>query len=250
VQWCGLVYADALLRLARHVSDGPWRQLAEGIVRSGIQQTYPASDPKYLGLLPDSFNLRTQTRNPANINPATLLAPAIGALGQPPLYEFRAFHRQGLGVHAPGELRDLEERADGLAFTVAGWSPRPYFVLITGLRQTPQVRLNERTVLLNAPHEYQAAAGRLILQVSGTARIEVGHPALAALQIRRVPGVAEVQVRWPAAAGAYNFVLESTSSLGGGAPWEEWMEAVQPTGDQLMVHLTPREPQGWFRLRR
>lgn len=250
VQWCGLVYADALLRLARHVSDGPWRPLAEGIVRSGIQQTYPASDPKYLGLLPDSFHLRSQTRNPANINPATLLAPALSALGQPPLYEFRAFHRQGLGVHAPGALRDFVERADGLTFTVTGWSPQPYFVLITGLRQTPQVRLNGRTVLLNAPHEFQAAAGRLILQASGTARIELGHPALAALQIRRRPDAGELRVSWPAAAGASDFVLESTPSLSGGAVWAEWMEGVQAAGDQLTVPLTSREPQRWFRLRR
>jgi hypothetical protein len=90
----------------------------------------------------------------------------------------------------------------------------------------------------------------LILQVRGTARIELGNPALAALQIRRLPGTAEVQVRWPAAAGASDFVLESAPSLAGDTIWEEWTEAVQAAGDQLTVRLTSREPQRWFRLRR
>jgi hypothetical protein len=188
VQWCGLVYADAIQRLARHDAKGPWLQLAAGIVRSGMQQTYPASDSDYAGLLPDSFSLRTQTRNAANINPATLLAPAIRTLGMGELYDFRVLSRQGLRLHAPGSIRDLEERTDGVRFTVAGWSARPAFVLVNGLRQAPQVRMNGNVVPLAAPHEYQAAAGRLILQVTGTAVIELAHPALAARRLERGPG--------------------------------------------------------------
>jgi hypothetical protein len=44
VQWCGLVYADALYRLVRDDPKGPWKQLADGITLSGIQQTWPAED--------------------------------------------------------------------------------------------------------------------------------------------------------------------------------------------------------------
>ncbi|HEY3281278.1 MAG TPA: hypothetical protein VGN26_03315, partial [Armatimonadota bacterium] len=71
VQWCGLVYSDALYRLARLDPKGPWRQLAEGITLSGIQQSWPSDDADLQGLLPDSFNLRPQTRNPVAINPGT-----------------------------------------------------------------------------------------------------------------------------------------------------------------------------------
>jgi hypothetical protein len=180
VQWCGLVYAVAIQRLARHDAGGPWRQLAAGIVRSGIQQTYPASDAKYPGLLPDSFNLRAQTRNPANINPATLLAPAIEALEQPALYDFRVLSRHGLRVHAPGGIREIAESADGVKFVLDAWSPRPCYVLVNGLRQPPEVRLNGAAVPLSAPHEYQAAAGRLILQITGRTEVELKHPAVAA----------------------------------------------------------------------
>lgn len=247
VQWCGLVYADALLRLARHASGGPWRQLAEGIVRSGIQQTYPADDVRNAGLLPDSFNLRAQVRNPANINPATLLVPAVRALELPAVYDFRVLSRQGARVHAPGELRGLEERTDGFRFSVTGWSPRPYYVLINGLRQTPQVRVNGRTVLLSSPHEFQPAAGRLVLQVSGTATVEVDHPALAALRIGRDADRAMLLVRWPAAG---DFVLQTAVVLNAQTDWVDWPEPAQVVGDQWVVGLYPRGEQGWFRLRR
>jgi hypothetical protein len=70
VQWCGLVYADALYRLAPLDPTGPWQHLADGITVSGIQQTWPrGSDPDRQGLLPDSFNLDSQSRNDPGINP-------------------------------------------------------------------------------------------------------------------------------------------------------------------------------------
>lgn len=250
VQWCGLVYADALGRLARHRTGGPWRQLAEGIVRSGIQQTYPAHVSRSAGLLPDSFNLRAQARNPANINPATLLAPAIEALGYPPLYEFRVLPRHGVGLHAAGTIAELSERAEGFAFRVSPWSPRPGYVLVTGLRQTPTVRLDGRSVLLAAPHQYQAAAGRLMLQVSGPAQIEVGHPALAALHIRRQGPDGRVQLRWPAAAAPAAFELQTATELAPGATWETVADAILLQGDQLTLTVVPWDPQRWFGLAR
>ncbi len=105
VQWCGLVYADSLVQLARLDPDGPWQALAEGITASGILQTYPQDHPHH-GLLPDSFNLSTQSRNPSAINPGTLqpLALRLLARNHPAAtpYEFRALPSSGLWVHAPG----------------------------------------------------------------------------------------------------------------------------------------------------
>ena len=70
VQWCGVNYACALLRLALHDSNPIWRTLAQGIVVSAERQVYP--DSPYEGLLPDSFTLEAQQRNPLNINPCAL----------------------------------------------------------------------------------------------------------------------------------------------------------------------------------
>ncbi|MBI2928438.1 MAG: hypothetical protein HYY24_22440 [Verrucomicrobia bacterium] len=173
VQWCGLVYAEALRGLARHQSDGLWTQLADGIATSGVQQTYPASDTNYVGLLPDSFNLRAQTRNAANINPATLLAPAVRLFHESAIYDFHCFRQSGLLVHAPGELSDLVEGTDDVSFTVTPWSPRPSYVLVNGLSKAPSARFDGRTVEFGSPHEYHPAEGRLTLQIQQRTRVEI-----------------------------------------------------------------------------
>jgi hypothetical protein len=57
VQWNGLVYAEALFRLARRLpSDGrlDWRHLAEGITRHGIQEQMTYGP--HLGMYPDAFS--------------------------------------------------------------------------------------------------------------------------------------------------------------------------------------------------
>jgi hypothetical protein len=71
VQWCGLVYADALLDLAAHDDTLDWRKLARGITIAGEQMQYPEGN--HVGTLPDSIGLNTQQRYPADINPVALV---------------------------------------------------------------------------------------------------------------------------------------------------------------------------------
>jgi hypothetical protein len=176
VQWCGLVYADALYRFARHDPGGPWKQLADGITASGIQQSWPADDAALQGLLPDSFEPHAQIRNGAAINPGTVEANAIRFFGGPPLYDFASFLNNGLLVHAPGAIVDPQEQPGRVAFTVQGWSPRPYFLLVVGLKGSPRVRINGHETPLTAPHQYIPSSGRLILQVSGSPTVEISLP--------------------------------------------------------------------------
>lgn len=217
VQWCGLVYADALHRLVKHDPTGPWKQIADGIAVAGIQHTYPLDDPLYLGLLPDSYNLRPQSRNGPAINPATVEAPATRMLSNPPLYDFVALNRHGLVVHAPGEIANVQERTDGVSFTIKGWPVSPYWVLVSGFVKAPSVRINGQLVPLMAPHSYVASDGRLILQLTGTATVDLVAPALAAVRIDSVVP-AQVKVSWPLR--ATNSVLEACARIdGGGAGW-------------------------------
>jgi hypothetical protein len=78
-----------------------------------------------------------------------------------------------LRVHAPGAIAQVNQSAASLSFTVDGWPERPYFVLVNGLRGKPQVHINGQAAALSEPHQFIEAKGRLILQVSGKARIEV-----------------------------------------------------------------------------
>ncbi|MCC6360669.1 MAG: DUF87 domain-containing protein [Phycisphaerales bacterium] len=175
VQWCGLVYADAVYRLARYDPTGPWKQLADGITAAGIQQTWPRSgDAERQGLLPDSFTLRAQLRNDPAINPGTVQANAIRFFDRPALYDFHAFG-SGVLVHAPGAIRDAVDEAARTRFTVNGWPDHPYQILIVGLKSTPRVRINDHDIPLDSSHAFDARNGRLILGVEGKPVIEIGR---------------------------------------------------------------------------
>jgi hypothetical protein len=134
VQWCGLVYADALLDLWFHDRDVRWKQLADGIVSSGYQQSWPAVSGAVIsktarerqGLLPDSFVLESQMRADPAITPATLLMPASRSMDRP-VYT-RHCLKPGMGtVHIAGDVSGL--RGDK-------WELRPWRddtnVVITG----------------------------------------------------------------------------------------------------------------------
>jgi hypothetical protein len=173
VQWCGLVYADALYRFAPHDPAGPWRQLADGITAAGLQHTWPLADPERKGLLPDFYLLRVQRSDGPAINPATLLIPAIRFFGGPTPYAFHVFRRHGLLIHAPGELRNLSERDDGVGFSVETWSPGPCRVLVNGVWPAPRLRINGQPVELGAPHQYQPNEGRLVILLERSSDVEL-----------------------------------------------------------------------------
>lgn len=80
VQWCGTVYAYALLLLAEHDQTLDWRKVAEGITISGEQMQYP--DGPSIGCLPDVFALPAQQRRPADINPGALVSLRLRLSGK------------------------------------------------------------------------------------------------------------------------------------------------------------------------
>jgi hypothetical protein len=173
VQWCGLVYADALYWLAPHDPDGPWRQIADGIAVSGIQHTWPSTDTERQGLLPDIFRLEAQVRDGPAINPATVFLPALRFFRQPQVYDVRVFRRAGLIVHAPGEVVYAEESPEGVKFTVAGWVATPYEVLLNGVETVGELRINGEIASIEAPHQFDRAAARVILRLEGKSHVEL-----------------------------------------------------------------------------
>jgi len=173
VQWCGLVYADALYRLARYDPGGIWKHLAQGITVSGIQQSWPAGEPQYQGLLPDSFVLRAQKRNGPAINPATVEACAAQYFDQGPVYDFRCFRAQGLMVHAPGQIRNAVEAQGRVSFQVQSRLKNPFFVLINGLAKAPRIQLNGKSIATGPNAEFLSKQRQLILRANGTVLVEL-----------------------------------------------------------------------------
>lgn len=170
VQWCGLVYADALYHLLRHDPDGPWKRIADGITASGIQQSWPAQDRE--GLLPDSFVLREQKRNGPAINPATVEACAAQFLTSIPVYDFHAFRTNGLLVHAPGAINHAEDTKGHVRFAVDSWVQHPYFILINGLKRSPKVAINDKPAQ-DDQREFSQEKGQLILKLQGPSKVDL-----------------------------------------------------------------------------
>ncbi|MBE3069122.1 MAG: hypothetical protein IMZ66_02690, partial [Planctomycetes bacterium] len=181
VQWCGLVYADALYRLAPHDPDGPWGRVASGITAAGIQHTWKRVDKDRQGLLPDFFHLREQRSDGPGINPGTVQANAIRLFGKVPVYGFHAWPARGLTVHAPGSVAAGTASDAGVEFTVTGWPGGEYYVLVSGLKAAPRVRIDGKDTPVEGPHQY-LPGGNLILKVknpaaapkAGAVRIGIG----------------------------------------------------------------------------
>lgn len=159
VQWCGLVYADALLWLARHDPDGPWLTLVKGITIAGIQHVHPMDDEEGPGLLPDSFDLRVQSRNPVPINPGTLQALAQWMIDGKAGYDVRVFRNVGMICHAPGPIEVLGETARSLDLSIDGWPQGTYEVLLVGVPPNTQAHANGLT--------FFAKESRLVLSLDG-----------------------------------------------------------------------------------
>jgi hypothetical protein len=171
VQWCGLVYADALYRLLPFDPHGPWKRIADGIAVSGMQQSWPlGSDPQRQGLLPDSFVLRGQIRNDPAINPGTVEVPATFLYGGPQFYGFCALRKSHLYVHAPGDVANPVETQGRVEFTVRPWPHQPVYVLVSGLRGNPAVRAISGNLVGTS---YNESSGRLVLTVDGGCRISI-----------------------------------------------------------------------------
>ena len=81
VQWCGLIYAEAIDLLADHDATFDWRRVARGITVVAEQMQYP--DGPHIGCLPDSFALADQTRRPWDINPCATIYMHKRLAGQP-----------------------------------------------------------------------------------------------------------------------------------------------------------------------
>ncbi len=175
VQWCGLVYADALYRLVPCDPSGPWKQIADGITATGIRYSWPLDDKDRQGLLPDGWEVLTLDRNEPPINPGTVQANAVNLFGRGPIYDCRVWRtgRDRIIVHAPGAIQVDTADSRHLKFAVRAWAKEPYYVLVNGLTGPLRLKIDGQPTPLVEPHLHQAEEGRLVLKLSGQPTIEI-----------------------------------------------------------------------------
>jgi hypothetical protein len=246
VQWCGLVYAEALHQLARLDPAGPWRQIADGIAASGTQQSWPPTNPALQGLLPDFYLLQEQVSDGPAINPGTLQSQAIQFYTGARPYSFCALRQHGLFLHAPGELGDVTQSLDSVTFTVTNWASSQTRVLLGGFTSVPGVMIDGANAPIVWPHQFDSARGLLVLGVQGANRVQILHPALPRLEIKAALTNGAVELSWPAANS--NFVLQQTTTPQNLNTWSNSTAPVVVAGDQRVATEPTAASPRFFRL--
>jgi hypothetical protein len=95
VQWCGLVYAYYLQKLAPHDASFPWKRVAEGVTVCGEWMQFGDERPELKGAFPDAVYKRLTDRCPAMINPEDVILNRHTVEGHDPRVATRYVRRSG-----------------------------------------------------------------------------------------------------------------------------------------------------------
>ncbi|MCL5280737.1 MAG: hypothetical protein M1376_12615, partial [Planctomycetes bacterium] len=180
VQWCGLVYCSALHLLSQYDRTGPWEAIAKGITATGLQMTWPVTDPKRQGLLPDVFDLQAQFRDGPAINPGTVEAHVPELFGRGTLYDVRRLAGKARFLHAPCTIRDIRETDASVTFIVDGWDRKPFDLLLSGVEHKPAAVTIRRLAGQGAPNQvpvdFQPQSRLLVLSLDAPCEVQVRLP--------------------------------------------------------------------------
>ena len=159
VQWNGLRYAYALLKLSRYHRDFPWRRIAEGITVSAMYQQEPEGDQ--VALWPDAISAIDSKKSRWVFGPGRILNCVYALMGRD-LVPDTTVLRQGddrVHVTSGGEVRDAAWEDDELTFEVAYPQGEHGFTLLVGLSEPERVLLNGRELARSDQLESQIAHG-------------------------------------------------------------------------------------------
>jgi hypothetical protein len=176
VQWCGLVYGSALHLLNEFDPNGPWEKITKGITATGLQMSWPRSDEQRQGLLPDSFDLRTQIAAGPAINPGTEQAHLAELYGKGTIYDVKKLPRHGWFIHAPCIISNIREDKDFVTFTVTGWGSEQFFVLISGIETEPSeilVNTGKGHTRRSTKTQYNHEQRILLIALKGNSEIQI-----------------------------------------------------------------------------
>jgi hypothetical protein len=160
VQWCGLVYAYHLYRLAEaleraepraaasplpvvlNLSPAQWKRVVELITVSAMYQQF--AEGERIGAYPDSIS-DFQRRNPAFLNPEDILVNLLALKGyDPDIKTVRLHTARGTVVISSGaRIEGARSASDGVRFRLRFFAGEPSHTLVVGVRPR-EVRVNGR----------------------------------------------------------------------------------------------------------
>ncbi len=141
VQWCGLDYASALVRLSYFDTSVPWMKIADGILRCAVQQQeyikkkYPAD----AGMYPDAFNAMSgEEAYHWDLNPRYISKVAMqvfGADGFPRSASITDTNGNRLTLTAPANIVTLKLEGKTLRARIVEAPKATLYMLLSGVHE-------------------------------------------------------------------------------------------------------------------
>jgi len=159
VQWNGLRYANALLKLAEFDNSYAWRKLAEGIIRSGIHQQDTEGDN--VGLWPDNISALDSRKCGWVFAPRHIIRNVLKLIGrdEDPATVILGKGRQRLHVSAAAPITDTAWDGTALIFKVTYPRGDQGVVLVSNVAKPTAVHLDGKPIAERSEIETGAEAG-------------------------------------------------------------------------------------------
>ena len=159
VQWNGLRYANALLKLAEHDDRCPWRQIAETVTRSALYQQ--AAEGEDVALWPDSISAIDGEKSGWVFAPQHILHNVLQFMGreQEPQTVILGEGRDRIHVSAIGRVSDAAWQGDTVSFRVTYPTGQQGVALVSNVSRPAAVYVDGAAVAERAEVERGAEAG-------------------------------------------------------------------------------------------
>jgi len=152
VQWCGLVYAYFLRKLAKYDTSFPWEKIANGITVSGmLQQITPQEDKEKAGTYPDSLGEVFTKKDGPYVNPEDILINAYFMFAKKDIdidTVYTEMDIEEIIINSGAEIRDVvcDEDKSSLSFKLKHFPKNGVYTLIIS-GQEPKRILEDDKVL-------------------------------------------------------------------------------------------------------
>jgi hypothetical protein len=169
VQWNGLRYAYALLKLADYDQSFPWRRIAEGLTISALYQQ-DAEGPN-VALWPDNFSALDWSKCPWVFDPGLISKNIYKLLGRDiePATTTVGTGNQRVFITTRAQVSEAAWKESGLSFRALSPEGEGSCVLLTGLERPARILLNGSGLSQSRTNGWQYAGeqGFLVIRLAG-----------------------------------------------------------------------------------
>jgi len=142
VQWNGLRYAVALLKLAEYDDSKPWRQIAETVIRSAIHQQEPSGEE--VALWPDAISAIDSSKSAWIFGPQRIIAGVLKLTGRDPEPStvIVGHGRERIHISAAASIPRVGRQGNSLVFDVSYRPGEQGVVLVSNIGRPTAVQFD------------------------------------------------------------------------------------------------------------